>query len=160
MANRGDDAREASKAVESLIRFGWGRDEPSLRTLFTSNLIPGGSKRQMDWYNEMMRIGTPPENAVRIRYALSHIDISELLGQVSVPTLVCHARGDRISPFAEGERLAREIPGARLVPMDSDNHILLEHEPAWVTFSMEVRHFLESELLTPLHQHNKKNVSI
>lgn len=160
MANRGDDAREASSAIDSLIRYGWGRDEPSLRTLYTSNLIPGGSKRQMDWYNEMMRIGTPPENAVRIRHLMSHIDIGDLLDQVHVPTLVCHALGDRVSPFAEGERLAREIPNARLVPLDSDNHIPLEHEQAWVTFSMEVRHFLESELRSSPHRRNKTKVSV
>ncbi|MDU8946458.1 alpha/beta fold hydrolase [Ovoidimarina sediminis] len=159
MANRGDDAREASEAVDRLIRFGWGRDDPSLRTLYTSNLIPGGSKRQMDWYNEMMRIGTPPENAVRIRRALSLIDIGDLLTQVRVPTLVCHAIGDRVSPFAEGERLAREIPNARLVPLDSDNHIPLENERAWITFSMEVRHFLGSGLNPSTHGHRALKAS-
>ncbi|WP_198671188.1 alpha/beta fold hydrolase [Oceanibium sediminis] len=156
MARRGDDAREASEAVDRLIRFGWGRDNPSLRMLYTSSLIPGGSKRQMDWYNEMMRIGTSPENAVRIRHALSHIDISDLLAQVRVPTLVCHAIGDRISPLAEGERLAREIPNARLVPLDSDNHIPLENERAWTTFSMEARHFLGSGLHPSTH--GRRNV--
>lgn len=98
----------------------------------------------MDWYNEMMRIGTSPQNAVRIRHAMSEIDVSAVLERVSAPTLVCHARGDRIAPYSEGEWLASEIPNARFVPLDSENHILLEEEPAWAVFSAEVRNFLSS----------------
>ena len=144
MARRGDDAQEASRAVDDLIRFGWGRDNPSLRMLYTSSLIPGGTRRQMDWYNEMMRIGTSPQNAVNIRRAMSEIDVSNVLERVSAPTLVCHARGDQVAPYSEGEWLAREIPNARFVPLDSENHLLLEEEPAWAVFSAEVRNFLGS----------------
>ena len=38
--------------------------------------------------------------------------------------------------------LASLIPGARLVTLDSNNHILLEHEPAWQKFLSEVHEFL------------------
>jgi DNA-binding NarL/FixJ family response regulator len=34
------------------------------------------------------------------------------------------------------------IPGARFVPLEGCNHILLEHEPAWPAFLAEVRGFL------------------
>jgi DNA-binding NarL/FixJ family response regulator len=36
------------------------------------------------------------------------------------------------------------IPGARFVPLDSDNHVLLETEPAWGVFLAEVRAFLRA----------------
>ena len=45
-------------------------------------------------------------------------------------------------PIAEGHILAAGIPGARFVELDSKNHILLEHEPAWQRFCDEVLEFV------------------
>jgi DNA-binding NarL/FixJ family response regulator len=59
-----------------------------------------------------------------------------------VPTLVLHSRGDARVPFDEGRRLAALIPGARFVTLDSDNHVLLESEPAWRDFLAELRNFI------------------
>ena len=70
------------------------------------------------------------------------MDVTELARQVRVPTLVLHARGDARVPFDEGRRLAALIPGARFVPLDSDNHVLLDSEPAWPHFLAELRGFL------------------
>ena len=61
---------------------------------------------------------------------------------VKCPTLVLHARDDRRVAFDEGRELAALIPGARLVPLESQNHILLESEPAWAHFKDELRAFL------------------
>jgi pimeloyl-ACP methyl ester carboxylesterase len=76
---------------------------------------------------------------------LSTIDVRHLLEFVRHPTLVLHARGDQAIPFEQGEMLARGIPGARFVPLDSDNHILLENEPAFRRFLDELRDFLREE---------------
>jgi RNA polymerase sigma factor (sigma-70 family) len=37
--------------------------------------------------------------------------------------------------------LASEIPGAQFVELDSPNHVLLEHEPAWTRFQNSVLEF-------------------
>ena len=50
---------------------------------------------------------------------------------MTTPTLVVHARGDRVVPVEEGRLLAARIPGARFVLLESANHILLADEPAW-----------------------------
>ena len=73
---------------------------------------------------------------------MSTIEVIELLPQVSVPTLVLHCREDGIVPFDEGRRMAAMIPGARFVPLDGRNHLILEAEPAWPRFLEEVRGFL------------------
>ena len=65
----------------------------------------------------------------------------ELLAEVRTPTLVLHARNDAIAPVSEGRLLASEIPGAQFVELDSPNHILLEHEPAWTRFQDAVLEF-------------------
>jgi DNA-binding NarL/FixJ family response regulator len=45
-------------------------------------------------------------------------------------------------PFEEGRILASLIPGARLVPLESDNHILIEQDPAFAKFFAELRDFV------------------
>jgi pimeloyl-ACP methyl ester carboxylesterase len=44
------------------------------------------------------------------------------LGEVEVPTLVMHGTEDPLFPFGHGEALAREIPGAQLLPMEQTGH--------------------------------------
>ena len=50
-----------------------------------------------------------------------------------------------MNDFADSRLLAANIAGARLVALDSANHIVLEHEPAWQTFLAEVRAFMEPD---------------
>jgi pimeloyl-ACP methyl ester carboxylesterase len=141
------DAHEIAQreALDQLIKLGWGQDNPAFRQVFTSLFIPGGTPEQMQWFNELQRISTSPENAVRLSASFGVIDVSDLLAKVRAPTLVMHARGDARVPFDQGLRLAREIPGARFVALDSDNHLILSHEPAWPRFIGELTAFLAQD---------------
>src|SRR6478672_9578048 len=94
--------QEQRAAMLTLMRVGWGQENPAFRQVFTSQFIPGGTKEQEDWFNELQRISTSPEDAVRTLIAASNIDVSALLGQVAVPTLVMHARDDARVPFEFG----------------------------------------------------------
>ena len=49
----------------TLMRLGWGQENPAFRQMFTSQFIPGATKEQADWFNELQRVSTSPENAVR-----------------------------------------------------------------------------------------------
>jgi pimeloyl-ACP methyl ester carboxylesterase/AraC-like DNA-binding protein len=143
---RGDNEEISRReAMLTLTELGWGKDNPAYRQLFTSFYIPGANAEQMSWFNELQRRSTSPEIAVRLMRVLSAIDVRPLLSQVRHPTLVLHARGDQAIPFAAGETLAAGIPGARFVPLESYNHILLEDEPAFRTFIEEMRGFLGEE---------------
>lgn len=133
------------EALYTLARHGWGQDNPAFRQVFTSLFIPGGTPEQMQWFNDLQRVSTSPENAMRLFEARGDIDVSELLPRISMPTLVLHARGDARVPFDQGLRLAREISGARFVALESDNHLILSHEPAWQRFTEEVVAFLGQE---------------
>jgi DNA-binding winged helix-turn-helix (wHTH) protein/pimeloyl-ACP methyl ester carboxylesterase len=133
------------EALESLVRFGWGQDNPAFRQVFTSLFIPGGTPEQMQWFNDLQRVSTSPENAVRLMRAFGNIDVTDLLARVSLPTLVLHSRGDARVPFEQGLKLARGIPGARFVELDSNNHVLLSHEPAWQRCVDEITAFLSAD---------------
>lgn len=133
-----------SDAMVTLIRQGWGQENPAFRQLFTSLFIPGGTEEQTKWFNDLQRITTSPENAARLRQVVDEIDVTALLSQVKAPALVLHCRGDAVQPFDEGRRLAAGIPGARFIALEGRNHIPLEGEPAWSRLVQEMRDFLRS----------------
>jgi pimeloyl-ACP methyl ester carboxylesterase len=133
---------DARRAMLTLIQEGWGQDNPAFRQIWTTFFLPGGTPEQMEWFNELQKISTSPDNAVKISNVNGNIDVESLLSRVTVPTLVLHARGDAVVQFEEGRHVAASIPGARLVALDSPNHLILEHEAAWPKFLAEVREFL------------------
>lgn len=137
-------AREQAELMISLIRMGWGQDQPAFRRLYTTLFIPGATPEQMDWFDDLQRVTTGPETAVRIRHARNNDDVTEAASEVAAPTLVLHARNDALAPVSEGRLLATLIPGARLVTLESRNHILLPDEPAWPAFLSELREFMGS----------------
>ena len=136
---------EQADAFLTLMRQGWGQENPAFRQLFTSLFLPDGTPDQMKWFNDLQRMTTSPENAARIRQAVDDIDITELLPKVAVPTLVLHCRDDAIQPFEEGRRLAAGIKGARFVALEGRNHVILESDPAWSRFVDEIRNFLREQ---------------
>jgi pimeloyl-ACP methyl ester carboxylesterase/DNA-binding CsgD family transcriptional regulator len=140
---RGTPESQATyRAIIELARAGWGSDNESYRQVFTSRFIPGGTEEQLGWFNDLCVKTTSPENAARLLESRARIDVVGLLPQVRTPTLVLHAREDGVTPFEEGRRLAAGIPGAQFVELDSRNHVLLEHEPAWERFQQAVLDFL------------------
>ena len=136
--------REETEMMLTLSKLGWGRSNPAFRQVFTSMFIPDATIEQMRWFNDLQRMSTSPENAVKFLRAFYEIDVSDLAPRVTVPTVVLHACDDSWIPFAAGRKLAALIPGARFVPLESKNHILLESEPAWQRFLAEVHHFLRA----------------
>jgi len=133
---------EEAEALDALTRIGWGQANPVFRHVFTMMLVPGATSQVMDWVDELQRVSTSPENAVRFRQAFRTIDVSGLAPLVEAPTIVFHSRDDEMVPFAEGRQLAATVPNARFVPLEGRNHVFLTDEPAWQTFLAELRGFL------------------
>jgi pimeloyl-ACP methyl ester carboxylesterase/DNA-binding winged helix-turn-helix (wHTH) protein len=129
-------------AMLTLMRTGWGQENPAFRQTFTSMFVPGGTLQQMSWFNDLQRNTTSPENAVRIRLVSDTLDVSGLLDQVKAPTLVLHCHDDAIQSFEQGLRLASGIAGARFVGLEGRNHLILESDPCWKTFQTAVENFL------------------
>jgi class 3 adenylate cyclase/pimeloyl-ACP methyl ester carboxylesterase len=134
--------REEDAAMLTLMRVGWGKENAAFRQLFTSLFIPGGTKEQADWFNELQRLTVSGDMAARIQEALGDVDVTALLPRVSVPTLVLHARDEVRVPFEIGRRMAAAIPGARFVALTGRNHLFLESEPAFGQFLQHARAFL------------------
>jgi pimeloyl-ACP methyl ester carboxylesterase/DNA-binding CsgD family transcriptional regulator len=133
--------REVAETLLKLVRVSWDRDNPAVRQFFTTMHIPGGTREQQQWFNELGRISATPENIAAIMETAEHIDVTGLAEKVRVPAIVFHSRNDGWVPFDEGRKLASLIPGANFVPLESDNHVLLKSEPAWPRFVGELRRF-------------------
>ncbi len=134
--------KERRDAMATLMRIGWGADNPAFRQMFTGLFIPGATHEQADIFNELQRKTTSPECAVRYFDAVGDFDIVDLLSQVKAPTLVMHVRDDQMVPIEAGRQLAAGIPGARFIALPGRNHLFLEHEPASDRFFEEISLFL------------------
>lgn len=130
------------EAMITLMRIGWGQDNPAFRQMFTSVFMPDAPPEQQSWFNELQRITTSPENAARLVRAIGDVDVRERLARVRAPTLVLHARHEIMAPFAAGRELAAGIPGARIVGLESRNHLIPETDPAWARLVAEIDAFL------------------
>lgn len=136
------DDIEQAEALITLMRTGWGQENPAFRQVFTSMFLPGGTPEQMQWFNDLQKTTTSPNNAVRMRFVSDTLDVSNLLAQVKAPTLVLHCKDDAVQPFSEGMFIAAGIPGARFVALEGRNHLILETDPGWPKFRDEVGRFL------------------
>jgi pimeloyl-ACP methyl ester carboxylesterase/DNA-binding winged helix-turn-helix (wHTH) protein len=133
---------QAHCALASLLRLGWGLNNPAFCKTFTSRFIPESTPEHEQWFDELQRVSTSPENAARLLERGAEIDVRPLLLQIKAPTLVLHCDRDRAVPPERGRALAAGIPGARYVSLPSANHLMLEDEPAWSQFLEELGLFL------------------
>jgi pimeloyl-ACP methyl ester carboxylesterase/DNA-binding winged helix-turn-helix (wHTH) protein len=134
---------ERRNALLTLVRLGWGKDNPAFRQLFTTMFMPDGLPEHQDWWNELQRVCTSPENAVQLLNAAGAIDVVDLLPKVKCPTLVMHCSGDEAVPVAEGRLVASRIPRSEFVQLPSRNHLVIHSEPAWPTFVRELSRFMD-----------------
>jgi class 3 adenylate cyclase/pimeloyl-ACP methyl ester carboxylesterase len=137
-----DEEREEIIAMLGTIKPGWGKDTPAFRQLWTYRFMPDADMEMVRWFNELQRASGSAETVMAVLGATARTDVRDLLPLVKTPTLVLHARGDLAVPFERGREIASMIPGARFVPLESNNHLLLPGEPANEVFTRVVTDFI------------------
>ena len=143
--NRGkltEDDRMKLEALITLVRTGWGQDNPAFRQMFSTMFIPEAKPDMVDSFDEIMRISTDPDIAAQIFEVIFQIELSDILHRVQAPTLIINGRRDVVCPFEEGRLLAAGIPNAKLVELDTANHLPLQHESVWPRIIAEINRFL------------------
>jgi pimeloyl-ACP methyl ester carboxylesterase/DNA-binding CsgD family transcriptional regulator len=68
------------------------------------------------------RAAASPAMARALVDSLAKVDVTDLLAEVHVPTLIVHRR-DEFIPVADAQMMADAIPGARLVVLDGQDHL-------------------------------------
>lgn len=148
---REPQAADELHTMERLVALGWDRVESSVRQLFTTQLLPGASRRVQASFNDAQRLAVGGSQAARLLRVFESIDISALLARVQCPVLVLHSRGDARVPMSQGLELAAGIAGAEFVPLATDNHLLPEGDPALAAWHDAVQRFLAPAAAGPAH---------
>jgi pimeloyl-ACP methyl ester carboxylesterase/DNA-binding winged helix-turn-helix (wHTH) protein len=133
---------ELTETRIDLVRLGWGRPDPVYRQVFVARFLPEATQEQWRDFDELQRRSTSQQNAWRFLAEFADIDVTDLAPRVTTPTLILCSRREPDDMFAQSRQLASLIPGSRLVPLDSANHLLPEQDPAWRHFLAEVDAFL------------------
>ena len=143
------DEVDKGRLFLSLMQHGWADEHSAFMRAFSSLFIPNGTPEQHKWFADLQHWTTTAETGAQIRRACNDIDVAELLPRIQVPTLVLHTRHDNVVPLEQGRLIAASIPNARLVTLESNNHLLLAGEPAWEKFIGEIRDFLHPDFASP-----------
>jgi pimeloyl-ACP methyl ester carboxylesterase len=143
---RGMTQRQIEEAETRLkmIELGWPNETPAYSQFLTALVPPDATTEQLRAYNDLLRLTSSSDNTIKLIRAYWQADVRKVASNVCCPALVLHARGDAIIPFEEGRLVARLIPGARFVPLESRNHVLLATEPAWQQMVAALEDFLPS----------------
>jgi DNA-binding SARP family transcriptional activator/alpha-beta hydrolase superfamily lysophospholipase len=86
------------------------------------------------WWAHGERHAARPGEVHKLNLAAAAIDVSADLARLTAPTLVVHAAANTAIPVAHARRLAKHIPGARLVEIPTPDHAL------WSQSSVVLRH--------------------
>ena len=110
-----DDLKES---MLSLVRAHWGIGSKTLADMF----MPGSDMAAVESFATNQRKAATAEMAGQLLDLTYRIDVSDLLAQVRVPTVVIHRDRDRAMPFHLGRELASSIPDVQFVPLDGRIH--------------------------------------
>ncbi|HME74868.1 MAG TPA: adenylate/guanylate cyclase domain-containing protein [Mycobacterium sp.] len=97
----------------------WGTGETTMRHMAPSMAGQPGFRR---WAARYERASLPRLKLAPFGRLIAEIDIRQVLPSIYAPTLVMHARRDRVVPFQSGRYLAEHIVGARFVELPTDDH--------------------------------------
>ena len=136
---------EEADVLFKSARLGWGTGSPALRQVFVAKIIGQPTEAQRQAFEERQRVTSTAEVAEQYLRAMFAFDVKALAPRVSCPTLAFHSRGDQLVILEQGRKLAALIPGARFVPLDSQNHVPFREEPAWQVLVATLRPFLDEE---------------
>jgi class 3 adenylate cyclase len=93
----------------------------------------------------MQRSAVTPGMARKLMDMTMQTNLRDVLPTIRVPTIVVHARGDRMVPVHRGREVAALIPGARFIERDGDDAYGWL-DPTWLT---DVEEFLTGRRSAP-----------
>ena len=111
---------EQRQAWYDYLEREWG-GPAELETLAPSK---AGDQRFGEWWATYLRLGASPRAAQTLARTNTEIDVRQVLPTVRVPTLVLHRTGDRDVSVEEARYIAGRIPGARLVELPGEDHLV------------------------------------
>jgi class 3 adenylate cyclase len=113
----------SSEEIEQLIELwtpAWGTPDTVTPSLVAPSQIDNPAF--VPWLNRYERTAATPSTLASILRLVAEIDVRHVLELVQCPTLVLHARGDRLADRTGTDELLRGVPDVRLYEYDSEYH--------------------------------------
>ena len=126
--------------VGRAVRSGWGSGA-------TLSIAAPSVFGRLPWLAMFERMCASPGMARASLEAAFRIDVRPILPTITMPTLVIHAREDRVVPVQLGRYLADHIPGARYLEVDGADHLPWLSDPD--TILTEIEEFLTGSHAAP-----------
>jgi len=131
-----------------MLQLGWGDDSHAYLQVWASLFQPGGSLEHLRSWSEQQRLSTSAEMAAKLFQTTFDVDVQQSARRVKCPALVVGLEHDTLVPLEESRLVASLIPGARFVALNTNNHMLLQEEPAWPRLISEFEAFLKEPAAT------------
>jgi pimeloyl-ACP methyl ester carboxylesterase/DNA-binding CsgD family transcriptional regulator len=109
---------EVRESLTRLFEAHWGIGSQVLADIF----MPDATAEAREDFARYQRRAVTPDVAARNFQIVHRLEAGPWIGDVAVPTLVIHRRGDRAIPVELGRDLAARIRGARFVPLAGRDH--------------------------------------
>jgi pimeloyl-ACP methyl ester carboxylesterase len=123
--------------ARSLWAADWpfGRTEEEQQLFFDRFTAEMGTAKNLDiqgpsadasltkWWARFERLGASPGAWLELQEVFGSLDVRRVLPHVQAPTLVLHRSEDRIVPVGQSRAIAEQIPDAKLVEMEGNDHI-------------------------------------
>ena len=114
-------AEALREATAELIAPNWGTTDGEIVDLFSPTFASDPQTRES--FARLHRSAASPAMSLQLFEMFLDIDVRAVLPTIRVPTLVLHRHGDLVVNRRAGEEVARQIPGARYVELDSNDHL-------------------------------------
>jgi pimeloyl-ACP methyl ester carboxylesterase/DNA-binding CsgD family transcriptional regulator len=118
-ASRHDIPEATRRSLIDFVRVNW----PLATQMLAGLHDPRGRGEEIDALARYLRGAASPEVAAAFIELDLFSDLRPYLGDVPVPALALHRRGDRTVPIARGRELASLLPNARFAALGGDAHI-------------------------------------
>jgi pimeloyl-ACP methyl ester carboxylesterase len=118
-----DGGPETVETFASIMRTGWGSDDPSFRNVFSSQFLPSSSKEELDWFSNFQKLSSSPDIAEKNYRFFANMDLSKRVKKIRHSHLLIHASGDRRVPISIARSLSAKIQNCKLVTIDTNDHV-------------------------------------
>ena len=116
----GENTREDFEASMAGVAERWGASGKSI-AYFVPSLA--GDQRAEQWFQRLQVESATPRTAEAFMRMAFDIDIRDVVPSVHVPTLIVHRDGDGVCHVENARWLARNLPDARYVELEGDDHV-------------------------------------
>ncbi len=106
-------SKEMRRALLTMVREEWGIGSKLMSEFF----VNGESYISTEAFATYERLAANSTDAYATLQAMMAVDIRPLLPQIQAPTLVVHARDDRMVPIALGQEIAAGVRGATFLSL-------------------------------------------